>query len=132
MKEKVNELENSMYFWQKLDTLIVSGKMEIIGRAGQPSKDYPRLRYPVDFCRISEGPSSMPLYCFRGSLKSGSATAVIVQADILCREVLTKALVGCTEQECALILKFINAAEFQKAILVRRGDEVPAWSASEQ
>lgn len=134
MKEKERELENNIYFWQKLDTLLLSGKLEMVAKAGQASIDYPQLSYPVDFMRLSETVSAqgVPLYCFRGSQKSLSATALIVQADILSREVLTKVLVGCTEKECGWILKFINATEFQKAILVRRGLEVPDWAGEEE
>lgn len=129
MKEKERELENNIFFWQKLDTLIFSGKLQVVREKGQASADYPRLRYPVDFCKITDAISAagMPLYCFRGSLPKAAASAVIVQADILSREVLTKVLVGCTDEECEMILKFINAAEFQKAILIHRGLEFPAW-----
>lgn len=131
MKERERELENNVFFWQKLDTLILSGKLELIRKAGQASVDYPQLKYPVDFMSLAETTSSAtqtPLYCFRGSKPAASATAVVVQADILSREVLTKILIGCTAEECALILKFINATEFQKAILIRRGKEAPGWA----
>ncbi len=135
MKEKVSELENNVFFWQKLDTLILSGQLELIRKKGQASVDYPGLVYPVDFACLKDAVSAAggtPLYCFRGSMASPSATAVIVQADILSREVLTKILIGCTKEECSLLLKFINATEFQKAILVRRGSEIPAWASGDQ
>ncbi len=134
MKGKEKELENNVFFWQKLDTLILSSQIEIIRKKGEPSVDYPGLIYPVDFGCVKDTISApgTPFYCFKGSLNSLSATALIVQADILSREVFTKVLIGCTEEECRLILKFINATEFQKAILVRRGTEVPSWASNDQ
>ena len=129
-EERANELENNAYFWQKLDTLILSGKLECIRKAGDASVDCPQLTYPVDFMVLKDVISAKdtPLYCFLGSKKTLSASAILVQADILSREVLTKVLVGCTPEECNLILKFINAMEFQKAILVRRGSQTPSWA----
>lgn len=131
--EKGQELENNVYFWQKLDTLLLSGKLECIRKAGDPSVDCPQLAYPVDFMALKDVISAkdVPLYCFVGSEKTLSASAILVQADILSREVLTKVLVGCTQEECTLILKFINAMEFQKAILIRRGVQTPSWARGE-
>lgn len=127
-------LENNIFFWQKLDTLILSSGMQRLASAGEPSPEYPRLVYPCDYVKIGEVSENggTPLYCFIGSQKERQATALIVQADILERELLVKVLIGCSEEEIEKIIKFINAAEFQKAILVRRGSDVPQWAASEQ
>lgn len=130
MKGKENELENNSYFWQKLDTLLLSGTLECVRKAGESSVDYPQLTYPVDFMMIKDSTSTYgkPLYCFRGSDPVVKATAILVQADILSREVLPKILIGCTQNECQLILKFINATEFQKSIMVHRGSQTPSWA----
>ncbi|UNT93374.1 Inorganic pyrophosphatase [Allobaculum sp. Allo2] len=108
--------------------------METIRQAGSPSVDYPRLSYPVDYVRITDAISAngVPLLGFKGEGKGLSVTAIIVQADILERELLTKVLIGCDEEETERIVKFINAAEFQKAILVRRSNTVPTWAQAEQ
>ena len=39
-----------------------------------------------------------------------------------------KLLVGCTEEDENDILEFLNQTEFQKAVLIRRGNEVPEWA----
>ena len=39
-----------------------------------------------------------------------------------------KLLIGCSEEEKHEILEFLNQTEFQKAILVQRGNEVPDWA----
>ena len=52
-------------------------------------------------------------------------------ADILKKDCEVKLLVGCTEQETEKILQFLNQTQFQKAILVRRGKEMPSWATSD-
>ncbi len=133
MKEKGRELENNIYFWQKLDTIVVSGNLVITSKKGTASPEYPQLVLPVDAATISDplNPSAV-IYGYRGSQKSMQVNSLVVKADILDRSVQTRVLIGCTEEECIQILKFINATEFQKAILVRRGTETPAWADSDQ
>lgn len=130
MKEKERELENNIYFWQKLDTLILSSRIEIDHPQGSANENYPRMIYPVDAGYLKG--TGQPVLCYRGSLRSQQATAVIVQSDILARDCLAKVLIGCTEAECSTILKFINSQEFQKAILIWRGHETPSWAYGEQ
>lgn len=133
MKEKERELENNIYFWQKLDTLVVSGNLVITSKKGTASPEYPQLVYPVDGATISDPlNASSVIHGFRGSLKTLQVSSLVVQADILNRTVQTRILIGCTEEESIQILKFINATEFQKAILVRRGIEVPSWASNDQ
>jgi inorganic pyrophosphatase len=133
MKQKENELENNVYFWQKLDTLVYSSKIVIDRPKGSANPHYKSLIYPVDSGYLKEtmNSSSTPVYIYRGSLSSLQVNAVIVQADILARDCLAKLLIGCTDEECALILKFINTTEFQKAIMVRRSNNAPKWASSE-
>ena len=54
--------------------------------------------------------------------------AIAITADILKKDCIVKLLVGCTEEETMRILEFLDQTEFQKAILVRRGNETPSWS----
>ena len=51
--------------------------------------------------------------------------------NILKKDCEIKLLVGCNEEETYEILEFLNQTEFQKAILVRRGDEVPEWASND-
>lgn len=133
MKEQEREVENNIYFWQKLDTLILSSQLVIDQPKGSAHPQYPRLVYPVDRGVLKDTYSAqgIPIYVYRGSLPSKKANAIIVQADILHRECVTKPLIGCTEEECAMILKFINSTDFQKAILVRRSSSAPDWASTD-
>ena len=42
-----------------------------------------------------------------------------------------KLLIGCSEEEELEILEFLNQTEFQKAVLIRRGSEVPYWASND-
>lgn len=134
MKHTGIELANNVYFWQKLDTLILSSEIVIDYPAGSSNKDYPNRIYPVDsgYLKDTVAADSIPVPCYRGSSKNAKATGLIVQTDILARDCFAKLLIGCTQEECATILKFINSTEFQKAIMVFRGDETPSWAVGEQ
>ena len=43
------ELENNAYFWQKLDTLVLSSTMVIDHKKNTSHPNYPNLIYPVDY-----------------------------------------------------------------------------------
>ena len=65
---------------------------------------------------------------FAVSEKSSLVQAIAVSADILKKDCEVKLLVGCSEEEIHDILEFLNQTEFQKAVLLRRGNEVPEWA----
>ena len=69
-----------------------------------------------------------PIDVFRGSEISSLVLAIAVSADILKKDCEVKLLVGCSEEEIHDILEFLNQTEFQKAVLLRRGNEVPEWA----
>ena len=86
--------------------------------------------YPVDYGYLNDTMSSdqSPIDVFRGSEKSSLVQAIAVSADILKKDCEVKLLVGCSEEEIHDILEFLNQTEFQKAVLLRRGNEVPEWA----
>lgn len=133
VKQNVSELENNIYFWQKLDTLLLSGKLVIDREKGKPHPEYPNMIYPVSYGYLQDTLSSdqEPVDAFKGSLRAGSVGAIAVTADILKKDVEIKLLIGCTEEETIEIMKMLNSTEFRKAILIRRGNGAPFWAESE-
>ncbi len=127
------ELENNVYFWQKLDTLVLSGEVIIDRKKNSAHPTYPNLVYPVDYGYINDTRSQdgEGVDCFVGSGKKEEAQAVIVAVDILKKDIEIKIVLGCTSNEEEAILRFMNQTDFQKTIVVRRGKEVPAWSESD-
>ena len=123
-------LENNAFFWQKLDTLFLSSKLVIDRPRNAAHYKYSNLIYPVDYGYLSDtmGSDQAPIDVFRGSLKSNQIQAIVVSADILKKDCEVKLLIGCSVEEERDILLFLNQTEFQKAILVHRGNEVPEWA----
>lgn len=125
--------ENNAFFWQKLDTLYLAGKLVVDQPKNSSHYKYSNLKYPVDYGYLSDTASNgqSPIDVFKGSEKNNLVQAVAVSADILKKDCEIKLLVGCNEEEIYEILEFLNQTEFQKAILVRRGDEVPEWASND-
>ena len=55
---------------------------------------------------------------------------VIVQVlyNILKKDCKAKLLIGCNEEEIHDILIFLNQTDYQKAVILRRGNEIPEWA----
>ena len=65
---------------------------------------------------------------FRGSLDSSAVEALVVCVDILKKDIEVKLLVGCTDEEELSILEFLNQTDFQKSVILRRGNDLPDWA----
>lgn len=127
-------LENNAFFWQKLDTLYFSSSVVITQPAGSAHPTYINLVYPVDYGFLSDTLSQddSGIAVYKGSLSDNQVNTIIVAADILKKDIEVKLLVGCSLAEEDAILRFVNQTDFQKTILIRRGNEVPSWGFSEQ
>ncbi|MFV0480004.1 MAG: Inorganic pyrophosphatase [Anaerorhabdus sp.] len=125
----MKEFENNAFFWQKVDTLIFSNHLELLYHKGDKHDQHPQLSYPVDYGSLRESQQSEEsLYVFKGSQKASGCNAMVVTADILKKEIEVKLLLDCTEEEEKRILEFLNKTDLQKAVLMRRGDEIPEWA----
>lgn len=125
----MKDIENNALFWQKLDTLFMSSKIVINRPIGQKHEVYPSLVFPVDYGYIKDtsGTGSEAVDIFVGKNKADKVQAIAVSTDILRKNIEVKLIVGCDEEEVQLILEFLNSMEFQKALLIRRGNVVPEW-----
>lgn len=123
-------LENNAFFWQKLDTLFLSSKLVLDRPRNTCHYKYSNLVYPVDYGYLTDttGSDQSPVDVFKGSEKANLVGSLVISADILKKDCEVKLLIGCTVEEEQEILVFLNQTEFQKAILVRRGNEVPDWA----
>ncbi len=113
--------ENNAYFWQKLDTLYLSSGFTIVRRKGDRHPEFANLIYPVDYAHLNDTngtPEGVSVYL--GSQSHYSITAVVVAADILKKTLDTDA----EEKE---VLHFLNQTDYQKTVLIRRGNEIPSW-----
>lgn len=127
------EFENNAYFWQKLDTIYLSSKLEIDRPKDSVHYKYSNLVYPVDYGYLKDttGTDMKPIDVFKGSLDGNQVQAVAVSADILKKDSEVKLMVGCSEEEIYDIMHFLNQTQFQKAVLLYRGYEVPEWGSED-
>ena len=127
------EFENNAYFWQKLDTIYLSSKLEIDRPKDSVHYKYSNLVYPVDYGYLKDttGTDMKPIDVFKGSLGGNQVQAVAVSADILQKDSEVKLMVGCSEEEIYDIMHFLNQTQFQKAVLLYRGYEVPEWGSDD-
>lgn len=126
----MEQLENNAYFWQKMDTLLLSSTCKIDHEKGTSHPVYANLIYPVDYGYLQDtiGTDTQPIHVFRGKKAAMNVGAIVVSADILKKDCEVKLLVGCDEEEMLAILEFLNQTQFQKTILVQRGNQTPSWA----
>lgn len=125
----MSNYENNAYFWQKIDTLFMSSTLKIIREKGDAHLQYANLIYPVRYGYLTDTANhdNDGVAVYIGSNPSHSVDSIIFAVDILKKDLEAKLLVGCSEEEESEILRFLNQTDFQKTILVRRGNELPAW-----
>ncbi len=126
--------DNNAFFWQKIDTLFLSGRVNIEKHKGDVHPVYANMIYPVDYGHLNDTLSitDKGLSVYVGTLKPVTVTSLIVAVDILEKSADVKMLLGCTEQETMDILHFLNQSDFHKTVLINRGNEIPSWAVSDE
>lgn len=128
----MSEFQNNVYFWQKIDSLVLSGDFVTLANKGDVHPDYPALIYPLRYGYLQYlNSEDMPSYRVYKGEHGSSAEALVVCADILSKSIDVKILIGCDEQEEEDILRFLNQSEFQKTVVLHRGNQIPSWVQSE-
>lgn len=122
-------MENNAFFWQKLDTLLMSNEIKIKHRKGERHPQFHGIVYPIDFGFLegTNGANNSEIGIYVGSKPSTLVQAMVVGCDILSKTVEVVLVVGCSDEEIEIIAKFLNSMEFQKALLIRRGSALPDW-----
>jgi len=126
----MNQLENNAFFWQKLDSIYFASSIVITQPQGSMHSTFTNLVYPVDYGYLNDTLSQdlLGIAIYKGKGSAYSVEAILVAADILKKDIEVKLLVGCSQEEVDKILRFVNQTEYQKTIIVRRGNDVPTWS----
>ncbi|MDR1687051.1 MAG: inorganic pyrophosphatase [Clostridiales bacterium] len=78
--------------------------------------------YPLDYGYL-KGTTAMDgggIDLWRGSLSKPACGAVVCTVDMLKRDSEIKLLIGCTEEEKAVIMRFHNDSEYMKGVMIRR------------
>ena len=92
----MQQLENNAYFWQKLDTLLLSSSCTIDRPKGSAHYKFTNLIYPVDYGFLSDtfGSDQKPIDVFKGSIATNNVDAIAITADILKKDCIVKLQIG--------------------------------------
>ncbi|MCF0108667.1 MAG: Inorganic pyrophosphatase [Erysipelotrichaceae bacterium] len=123
------QYENNAYFWQKVETLVHSNRFVLARKKGDTHPEYSNLIYPTSYGHLQEttSTSSTEGVCVYKGTKGSQITGIVIAADILKKDLDAKILIGCTEEEVDQVLRFLNQTDFQKTVLIRKGNDIPSW-----
>ena len=120
--KKENTTAKTEYgFWTAIDKLVMESKIIIDRPKGSmhPRFDF---TYPLDYGYL-DNTSSMDgggIDVWKGSLDVDLCDAVICTVDLLKKDSEIKLLLGCTEEEKEIAMRFHNESEYMKGIMIRR------------
>jgi inorganic pyrophosphatase len=110
-------------FWERLDELIKTQKIVIDRLKGTRHPNFPDFIYPLDYGYL-EGTASMDgngIDLWSGTAPHRNLTAIACTVDTMKKDSEIKLIIGCTEEEIAIVETFLNS-KFMSAIVVRRQD----------
>lgn len=118
---KTNSNNYSSGFWLAIDTLI--GRSEVVIDRPKGTK-HPRFDFifPLDYGYLKDT-SSMDgggIDVWRGHLSDPMCDAVICTVDLLKKDSEIKLLIGCTEEEKSVVMRFHNDCVYMKGTMIRR------------
>lgn len=108
-------------FWKALDELVNNSEIIIDRPKGTAHPKYPNYIYPIDYGYL-KNTSSMDgagIDVWVGSNQK-MIDAIICTVDLMKKDSEIKILIGCTEEEKAIVYETHNETQFMKGILIRR------------
>lgn len=108
-------------FWKALDELVNNSEIIIDRPKGTAHPKYSNYIYKVDYGYL-KNTSSMDgagIDVWVGSAEK-KIDAIICTVDLMKKDSEIKILIGCTDEEMAIIYETHNESEFMKGVLVRR------------
>jgi len=108
-------------FWRALDALADGSEIVIDRPKGSAHPRFPGFIYPVDYGYLKDT-ASMDGEGIDVWLGSGERRldAIVCTVDLMKRDSEIKLLIGCTEEEKALVCETHNESPYMKGILIRR------------
>lgn len=108
-------------FWDALDELVSNSEIVIDRPKGTAHPRYPDFIYQVDYGYLKNTTSmdgaGIDVWVGSGERK---IDAIICTIDLMKKDSEIKILIGCTEEEKAIIYETHNETEYMKGILIRR------------
>lgn len=114
-------MQKNSEFWDALDKLVANSEILIDRPKGTAHPRYPEFIYRVDYGYLKDT-SSMDGGGIDAWIGSGKKEldAIMCIVDLRKRDLEIKLLIGCTEEEKAIVYETHNEAQFMKGILIRR------------
>ena len=108
-------------FWKALDQLVKNSEIVIDRPKGTAHPKYPNFIYQVDYGYLKDTFSmdGAGIGVWVGSGEK-NVDAIICIVDLMKRDSEIKILIGCTEEEKAIIYEMHNETQSMKGILIRR------------
>ena len=114
-------MKNNSDFWKKLDELVDNSEIIIDRPKGTAHPKYPNFIYRVDYGYLSNTSSmdgaGIDVWVGSGDKK---VDAIMCIVDLMKRDSEIKILIGCTEEEKAIVYETHNETKFMKGVLIRR------------
>ena len=109
-------------FWRAMERLIAESEIVIERARGFRHPEYPAIVYPLDYGCLKGTSSSdgEEIDLFLGSEPARRLTGAFVTVDLEKRDCEIKLLIGCTEEEVAVIDRFFNRYASMKGLLLRK------------
>ena len=108
-------------FWTSLDQLVAGSAVTIDRPKGTAHPRFPDFVYPLDYGYL-EGTAAADgneIDVWRGTLPLSKVTAVVCTVDLLKRDTEVKLLIGCSNEEAAIVHATHNSTHMS-AILIGR------------
>ncbi len=83
---------------------------------------YPHIVHPLDYGYLKDtrGGDGAEIDVWRGSDASQELVAIVCTVDLLKNDAEVKLLLGCTEEEIGIVLRFHNESRYLSGLVVRR------------
>lgn len=115
------ENQNNNEFWEALDKLVEGSEIVIDRPKGTAHPKYPDFIYKVDYGYLKDTKSmdGAGIDVWVGS-SNKTIDSVMCIVDLVKKDSEIKILIGCSEEEKAIIYEMHNATSSMKGILIRR------------
>lgn len=109
-------------FWKALDELVRQSRIVIDRPKGTAHPKFPDFIYQVDYGYL-KNTSSMDgagIDVWVGTKEEKRIEAIMCIVDLMKKDSEIKILIGCTEEEKAIIYQTHNETEYMKGVLIER------------
>lgn len=121
MRINMNNVNVNSSFWTALDELMDKCEVTIDRLKGSCHPNWPDLVYPLDYGYLagSKSGDGNEIDVWLGSMPGRELVAIAITVDAFKSDSEIKLLIGCTEEEIALVSGFHNSG-CQRALVIRR------------